>query len=406
MAHLVYNRRMCAHGLALLRLVAPLSILACASSASQSRDGTLAPGAEPGFAEHAAGTWGEGAVEGTSRRSSSQAVPSVGAEDLTPVWEHAPSAPLPSAVEIEHARRLGRAELFDRPPPSDREKIIQNLTVLPVIPELLQTPTWCGLMHVSPLPADRMAAILAVAEHPRILVELASDPASPLRSHAAAVAAFLRIEAVVPALLSMLDSPLPSGPWRARGDQPELSSVAKLRANRYAEAVAAWRVALVGLASFDRRELFPRLMAILFDPPTWFAPPEQVDLAQDRVEVDRARAAVYRMLVRAGAAADWQGLTAFEVQTLSQNPGPPVEAHGDTAGVAAAVVRYFAGVEHRGRARGASPIDQVALRGERARARIDVGDGPTRELLRVSLRRQNGIWRVDDYWACAGEQDP
>jgi hypothetical protein len=334
-----------------------------------------------------------------------QAQPSVPSPDPTPFWEHAPSSPLPSAAEIEHARRLGNAELFDRPPPSDRDKIIQSLTLLPLIPELLQVPRWEGSLHSSPLPTDRMAAILAVAEHPRILVELASDPSSPVQSHAAAVAAFLRIEAVVPALLSMLDAPIPPPPGRETAAQRESSSAAKLRAHRYAEAVAAWRVAVVGLASFDRRELFPRLMAILFDPPSWFTPPGQLDLKQDGVEVGQAREAVYRMLVRAGIPADWEGLLVFEAQALPPAASLGIQARGDDAAAAAAVVRYFSGIEsHRRSSSALTKIDQIAIRGERARARLDVGSGPSHELLRVSLRRQNGIWRVDDYWPC-GDSD-
>lgn len=328
--------------------------------------------------------------------------PSASSPDLTPVWEHAPSAPMPSAADIEHARRLGSAELFERPAPSDRDKIIQNLTLLPVIPELLQTPRWDGSMHSAPLPTERMAAILAVADHPRILVELASDSSSPVQSHAAAVAAFLHIEAVVPALLSMLDAPLPPRPRRELGHPGETSSAAKARANRYAEAVAAWRVAVVGLASFDRRELFPRLMAMLFDPPGWFTPPAQIDLKGDRPEVDLARDAVYRMLVRGGTPADWGGLLVFEAQVLPRIAGLRTQAADrDEAAVAAAVVRYFAGVEHHRRPSTAlTGIDQVAVRGERARARLDVDSGPSHRLLRVSLRRQDGIWRVDDHWPC------
>jgi len=306
---------------------------------------------------------------------------------------------MPSAADIEHARRIGNAELFDRPPPSDHDKVTQNLTELPLIPELLQTPRWNGSMHSSPLPTDRLAAILAVSEHPRILVELAFDPSSPVRSHAAAVAAFLRIEAVVPALVSILDAPTPPPTWREFRPASESPSAAKLRANRYAEAVAAWRVAMVGLASFDRHELFPRLAAVLFDPPGWFTPPQQLGIEHDRDEVYRAREAVYRMLVRGGAPADWDGLKAFEAKAVQE--APPVQGRGDEGSVAAAVSGYFAGIEsHRRLAAALTRIDQVAIRGDRARARLEVGSGPSRELYRVSLRRQDGVWRVDDHWPC------
>lgn len=334
-----------------------------------------------------------------------QAAPSVPSPDPTPLWEHAPSARLPSAVEIEHARRLGNAELFDRPPPSDRDKVIQSLSLLPLMPELPQIPRWGGSFHTSPLPTERMAAILAVPEHPKLLVELASDPSSPVRSHAAAVAAFLHIEAVVPALLSMLDAVIPPRPAREGVAPGERSSSAKIRVHRYAEAVAAWRVAVVGLASFDRRELFPRLAAILFDPPSWFTPPGQLDLKHDRAEVDQAREAVYRMLVRGGIPADWESLLVFEAQALPRTAGLGIQARGDDAAVAAAVVRYFAGIEpHRRSSAALTRIDQIAIRGERARVRLDVGRGTAHELLRVSLRRQDGIWRVDDYWPC-GDTD-
>ncbi len=333
--------------------------------------------------------------------SASRPVSAAHVPDATPVWEQAPSPPMPSPADIEHARRLGDAELFDRPAPSDRDKVIQNLTALPLLPELLQTPRWHGTMHSSPLPNDRMAATLAVAEHPRILVELAYDPSSPVRGHAAALAAYLRIEAVVPALLSVLDTPLPPGPWHGPGGPSETSFAAKARANRYAEAVAAWRVAVVGLASFDRRELFPRLTAILFDPPSWFTPPAQLDLERDRPEIDHARAAVYRMLVRGGGPAEWEGLVVFEAQSLPEAAGLPSGTNRDEAAVVAAVVRYFAGIEHRRRPSVArTRIDQVAIRGDRARARLDAGSRSSRDGLRVSLRRQDGIWRVDDYWPC------
>jgi hypothetical protein len=309
-------------------------------------------------------------------------------------------------VAIEHARRLGNAELFDRPPPPDRDKVVQNLTELPVIPELLQLPRWAGSLHSLPVSEDRLAAILAVPDHPRILVDLASDPSSPVRSHAAAVAAFLQIEAVIPPLMSMLEVPIPPGPWRAPGMPSESSSASRIRANRYAEAVATWRVAVVGLAGFDRRELFPRLMALLFDPPGWFVPPQQLDLEHDRREVYRAREAVYRMVVRSGGPAEWEGLKAFESQTLpspsglrEQLPGQP---HSEEGEVSVAIARYFSGIEsHRRSLTAETTIDQIAIRGERARARLDIGATAQREMYRISLRRQDGIWRVDDYWACS-----
>lgn len=366
--HLVYNRPMRTHRRTILPIALSLFAQGCASFEAS---------------------------------SASRPVSAAHAPDATPVWEQAPSPPMPSPADIEHARRLGNAELFDRPAPLDRDQIIQSLAVLPLLPELPQTPRWHGTMHSSPLPNDRMAAILAVPEHPRILVELAYDPSSPVRGHAAAVAAYLRIEAVVPALLSMLDAPLPPGPGRGPGGQGETSSSARVRANRYAEAVAAWRVAVVGLASFDRRELFPRLTAILFNPPSWFTPPEQLDLERDRAEVYRARAAVYRMLVRSGITAEWEGLVVFEAQSLPEAAGLPSGTDRDEAAVVAAVVRYFAGIEHRRRPSAArTRIDQVAIRGERARARLDFGSRSSREVLRVSLRRQDDIWRVDDYWPC------
>ena len=307
---------------------------------------------------------------------------------------------MPSAADIEYARRLGNAEAFDRPPPPDREKVIQNLTELPIIHGLLQVPQWMGSMHQLPLPTDRLAAILAVADHPRILVELASDPNSPVRSHAAAVASFFQIEAVIPALESMLDSPIPPWPWLETSTAADKSAALRARTNAYVETVAAWRVAIVSLAAFNRRELFPRLTAILFDPPDWFIAPHQPDLRRDRDEVRNAREAVYRMLVRSGGLADWDTLKKFEEQVLPPSPNSTVNVgRGDEAGVALATLSYFMSIHPSAPAPG--KVDQVAIRGERARARMDMSSKDLVKAYRVSLRRQNGIWRVDDYWFCS-----
>jgi hypothetical protein len=280
--------------------------------------------------------------------------------------------------------------------------VIQNLTELPLIPELLQVPQWTGCMHRQVLSSDHLAAILAVAEHPRILVELASDPASPVRSHAAAVASYLQIEAVIPALLSLLDSPLPASPWQASTATDK--SAVRASANAYAEAVAAWRVAIVGLASFDRRELFPRLTGILFAPPDWFKAPRQPDLGRDRDEVRHAREAVYRMLVRGGGPADWEALKQFEAQALvSQAPGAAAMAASPHAAVVETLSRFLAGIQGKPQAElTLGNVDQIAIRGERARARVDIGKGRS-EVFRYSLRRQDGIWRVDDYWPSSME---
>jgi hypothetical protein len=111
------------------------------------------------------------------------------------------------------------------------------------------------------------------------------------------------------------------------------------------------------------------------------------------------------MLVRGGIPAQWEGLLVFEAQALPRVAGLGSQARGDEAAVAAAVVRYFAGVEHHRRSSAElTRIDQVAIRGERARARLAVGSGASHEQLRISLRRQDGIWRIDDYWPC-GDSD-
>jgi len=299
---------------------------------------------------------------------------------------------MPSARDIEHARRLGNAELFDRPPPPDRDKVAQNLTALPILPELAQLPTWSGSTHELPVPAERFAAILAVYDRASILVELASDSSSRLRSHAAAVAAFLQIDAAISRLQAMLDTPVSPWPRPAAVREEDRSADGKARLIQYSEAVAAWRIAVVGLASFDRPELFPRLTAILFDPPAWFVAPNQPDRRQDRDEIRRARQAVYRMLVRAGRPSDWRALKSFEAQVFL-GIAVASAATSDVAQISVAVQRDFTVIQ--GRAWTDDDVDQVAVRGDRARARLR-GHG-----LRFSLRRQDGIWRVDDVWSCS-----
>jgi hypothetical protein len=254
-----------------------------------------------------------------------------------------------------------------------------------------------GSIHQLPLPTDRLAAILAVTDHPKILVELASDPSSPVRSHAAAVASFLQIEAVIPALESMLNSPIPPRPEQETSTPADKSSALRDRTNAYAEAVAAWRVAIVGLAAFDRRELVPRLTAILFTPPDWFVAPRQPDPRRDCDEIRSARAAVYRMLVRSNGLAEGAALKKFEEHVLPPSPNRPINVgRADEACVALATSGYFANICPSGPAPG--KVDQVAIRGERARARIDMSSMDLGAVYRVSLRRQDGIWRVDDYW--------
>jgi hypothetical protein len=112
------------------------------------------------------------------------------------------------------------------------------------------------------------------------------------------------------------------------------------------------------------------------------------------------------MVVRSGGPAEWEGLKAFESQTLpspsglrEQLPGQP---HSEEGEVSVAIARYFSGIEsHRRSLTAETTIDQIAIRGERARARLDIGATAQREMYRISLRRQDGIWRVDDYWACS-----
>jgi len=308
---------------------------------------------------------------------------------------------MPSAVDIEHARRLGNAEIFNRPPPPDRLKVMQSLMELPTDPEAVPAPQWEGSMHRSPVPTDRMAAILAVADYPRILVELASDPNSEVRDQAAAVAAFLRIEAVMPALGSILDSPIPPWPWKGWSPAGEKPSVLRSRSHKYVQAVAAWRVAVVGLAGFDRRELVPHLIPILFNPPDWFVAPRQLDLRHDGDEVHRAREAVYRMLVRSGGHAAWEALKKFEEQELMAAARVPMgHVHTDDDEVVAAVTLFFTSLHADNRVRSAAlaapvKVDQIAIRGERARARVVLSIS---HVFRASLRRQDGIWRVDYYW--------
>lgn len=278
---------------------------------------------------------------------------------------------------------------------------MQALTELPLLPELVQIPAWTGSLHESPLSIEHLAAILAVPEHAHLLVEIASSPSSSLRSHAAAVAAFLRIDAVIPALEAMLDAPMPVRPWMQADGLDEKSGAGRARLNRYTEAIAAWRTGVVALASFDRRDTFPRLTAILFDPPDWFAPLHQLDPQHDRDELRRAREAVYRMLVRAGSPSDWESLTRFEAKALA-NPALIPGADKDEAQVALAVVRDVVAIMSLGTG-GSSPgdVDQVAVRGDRARARLRASHDSGDLWLRVSLRRQNGFWRVDDHWPCS-----
>jgi hypothetical protein len=312
--------------------------------------------------------------------------------DPTPFWEHPPLPPMPSAADVEHARRLGNAELFDRPPPPDRDKVTQNLAELPILAELAQISRWSGSMHELPVSSDRLAAILAVQDRAEILVEIASDPSSRLRSHAAAAAAYLRVDAAMPAMQAMLDAPISPWPRPQAFRADEHVAEAKASLVHYAEAVAAWRTAAVALASFDRPEFFPRLTALLFEPPAWFVAPNQPDRQHDRDEIRAARQVVYRMLVRAGRSSDWEALKRYEAQVWSGSTIAS-DALPDLTQIALAVRRDFTIIQ--GHAWADDEVDQVAVRGERARARLR-GQG-----LRFSLRRQDGIWRVDDVWPCS-----
>jgi hypothetical protein len=106
------------------------------------------------------------------------------------------------------------------------------------------------------------------------------------------------------------------------------------------------------------------------------------------------------MLVRSGGLADWDTLKKFEEQVLPSSPNGSVNVgRGGEAGVALATLGYFMGIHPSAPVPG--NVDQVAIRGERARARIDMSSMDLVEAYRVSLRRQNGIWRVDDYWLCS-----
>jgi hypothetical protein len=325
----------------------------------------------------------------------------VASPDPTPLWETEPTPPLPSAVDIEHARRVGNADLFDRPPPPDPEKVLRALLDTQVLLDTQQIPPWTGSRHRLPIPEDRLAAILAVPDHPAILVALARDPTSRIRGQAAALAALLQIEAAIPALLAILDAPIPSRPWQAVGQPHEIPAASKAELEGYVDALASWRLAIAGVSLFERRELYPRLAAILFDPPAWFVAPNQPDLLRDTDEVRRAREAVYRTLVRGGGPAEWSALRTFEERTIAADAAAaPVAPGGDDVHlVAAPIARYFRTIdgEHRF-SLSPSDIDQVAVRGERARARIEVQTGRTVSAYRVSLRRQDGIWRVEDYW--------
>ena len=249
-----------------------------------------------------------------------------------------------------------------------------------------------------------MAAILAVPDHEKILIDLISETGSPYRGQAAATAAFLRIEAAIPVILSVLDAPIPESPWVRPPTPEEWYSARSAEAGRHLAAVATWRVAVVGLALFDRPELIDRLTPILFDPPpagfTKLSHPSGGDL----MELDRAREAIYRMLVRSGRPSDLAALTRFEKQLLPpKTSGADEMVHGTEGEVTGAVRAYFSSISPRrqltSRALGGGVVDQVAIRGDQARARIDMTSGCAVEIYRVSLRRQDSTWRVVDYWS-------
>jgi len=320
--------------------------------------------------------------------------------DPTPVWEPAPSPHMPSAIDIEHARRVGNAGLFDRPPPADPQKVLQALLDAQVLLDTQQLPPWTGSKYRLPVPEDRLAAILAVPDHQAILTALAGDPMSPVRSQAAALAAFLQIEAAMPALRAILDLPIPPKP--SHGVDNPSAPAQRAEITRYTNAVANWRLAIAGLAGFDQGPLFPRLTAILFDPPAWFVAPHQPDPSRDADELRRARQAVYRMLVRSGGKSEWDALKKFEERARSPRVSSPAEQTGDAAEVSDAISSYFATIEAEHPAHAAPDrIDQVAVRGERARARAQIQNAGAVEAWRVSLRRQDAIWRVEDYWPAA-----
>jgi hypothetical protein len=173
---------------------------------------------------------------------------------------------MPAPAEIEHARRLGNAEVIGRPPPPDREKVDRSLAESDWDLGGPEIPWWDGSRYRPPVSPDRRAAILAVADYEKILLDLTVEPDSRYRGQAAAVAAFLRIEAAIPVLLSILDAPIPE--TAAVSAKPPGEMGPRLKAlEGHLAAVATWKVAVTGLASLDRPELIDRLTLILFDPP-------------------------------------------------------------------------------------------------------------------------------------------